>query len=330
MSRISYRRTTPEGWQETIRRMVTLNKAPIDPADARVIVKYLSDNLGLAPEEAKPGAFESERRLIDHTYAANTDTAGVCSSCHSMGRVILQRRSRGGLGPARRHASRLVSARGQPGVPPLRPAEHDAWSRRPAAGQSPSDGQGARAPEVGVSAEDAGMVGVVGDDARAPHRGRVGAERATKPGEGPIAGRVTIAPGAAPDEFTTDDDVHVYARSGRAVTRTGRMLIYTGYQWRGRTTVGGDDSTSLREVMFVDRDWQSIAGRWFTGDYDELGMDVTLTRIGREPIVSGLDRRSLGAGRPARHSDLRLQTFPRRSMPRDVDFGPWRDGHARR
>ena len=25
MSRISYRRTTPEGWQETIRRMVTLN-----------------------------------------------------------------------------------------------------------------------------------------------------------------------------------------------------------------------------------------------------------------------------------------------------------------
>src|SRR5688572_13107131 len=33
MSRISYRRTTPEGWQETIRRMVTLNKADIEPAD---------------------------------------------------------------------------------------------------------------------------------------------------------------------------------------------------------------------------------------------------------------------------------------------------------
>ena len=93
MSRISYRRTTPEGWQETIRRMATLNKAPIDPADARLIVKYLSDNLGLAPEEAKPGTFETERRLIDYTYAANKDTADVCSSCHSMGRVILQRRS---------------------------------------------------------------------------------------------------------------------------------------------------------------------------------------------------------------------------------------------
>ena len=65
MSRVSYRRTTPEGWQETIRRMATLNKAQIDPADARIIVKYLSDNLGLAPEEARPGAFESERRLIE-------------------------------------------------------------------------------------------------------------------------------------------------------------------------------------------------------------------------------------------------------------------------
>ena len=29
MSRISYRRTTPEGWQETIRRMATLNKSEI-------------------------------------------------------------------------------------------------------------------------------------------------------------------------------------------------------------------------------------------------------------------------------------------------------------
>src|SRR6185295_7054554 len=41
MTRISYRRTTPEGWQETIRRMVTLNNAEIDPDQARQAVKYL-------------------------------------------------------------------------------------------------------------------------------------------------------------------------------------------------------------------------------------------------------------------------------------------------
>ena len=29
--------------------------------------------------------------------------------------------------------------------------------------------------------------------------------------------------------------------------------------------------------MFVDRDWRGIEGRWFTGGYDELGIDVKLT-----------------------------------------------------
>ena len=56
ISRISFRRNTPEGWQETIRRMVALNGLKIDPATARDVVRYLSNNLGLAPEEAQPAA----------------------------------------------------------------------------------------------------------------------------------------------------------------------------------------------------------------------------------------------------------------------------------
>ena len=42
MTRISYRRTTPEGWQETIKRMVSLNDVKLDPSDAREIVRYLA------------------------------------------------------------------------------------------------------------------------------------------------------------------------------------------------------------------------------------------------------------------------------------------------
>jgi len=53
LTRISYRRTTPEGWQQTVRRMVALNGVQLDPAEAREIVKYLSNHLGLAPEEAR-------------------------------------------------------------------------------------------------------------------------------------------------------------------------------------------------------------------------------------------------------------------------------------
>src|SRR5437763_10849924 len=61
MSRISYRRATPENWERTIKRMVTLNHATLEPADARAILKYLADHQGLSPEEAKPIQFEAER-----------------------------------------------------------------------------------------------------------------------------------------------------------------------------------------------------------------------------------------------------------------------------
>src|SRR5918997_912349 len=94
ISRISFRRNTPEGWQETIRRMVALNGLRIDPETAREVVKHLSNNLGLAPEEARPAAFEAERRIIDYKYSANADAEGVCNKCHSLGRVISQRRTR--------------------------------------------------------------------------------------------------------------------------------------------------------------------------------------------------------------------------------------------
>ena len=53
MSRISFQRKTPEGWQTTVRRMAALNGMEIEPQTARDVVKYLSNNLGLAPEELR-------------------------------------------------------------------------------------------------------------------------------------------------------------------------------------------------------------------------------------------------------------------------------------
>src|SRR5258708_6801922 len=94
MSRISYRRATPENWEKTIRRMVVLNHANLDPADARVILKYLSDHQGLAPDEARPIEFEPERRLVEFTYDKDKDTSDTCSSCHSIARVLSERRTK--------------------------------------------------------------------------------------------------------------------------------------------------------------------------------------------------------------------------------------------
>src|SRR5919201_4011338 len=94
LTRISYRRTTPEGWEETIKRMVSLNGVRLQPDEAREIVRYLADHHGLAPEEAKPAAFEVEKRQIDYKYTADKDTERTCTNCHSMGRVITQRRTK--------------------------------------------------------------------------------------------------------------------------------------------------------------------------------------------------------------------------------------------
>jgi quinohemoprotein amine dehydrogenase len=94
MSRISFRRATPENWERTIKRMVTLNHASLEPADARNILKYLADHQGLAPEEDRSIAFDAERRTIEYAYLADKDTSDTCSSCHSMARVLSERRTK--------------------------------------------------------------------------------------------------------------------------------------------------------------------------------------------------------------------------------------------
>src|SRR5271154_5127178 len=49
MRRISYMRTSPEVWEQAIKRMVRLNGVSLKPEEARNILKYLSANNGLAP-----------------------------------------------------------------------------------------------------------------------------------------------------------------------------------------------------------------------------------------------------------------------------------------
>ena len=41
----------------------------MEPADAREALKYLANNLGLAPEEARTAAFEAEKRMIEYKYS---------------------------------------------------------------------------------------------------------------------------------------------------------------------------------------------------------------------------------------------------------------------
>src|SRR5262245_18154672 len=92
MTRISYIRTTPEGWQTIIKRMVRNHGLQLDPTQARAIVKYLSNNHGLTPSEARVGFYEVERRVVVERVPNEIDQ--TCRRCHSVGRIRSQRRTR--------------------------------------------------------------------------------------------------------------------------------------------------------------------------------------------------------------------------------------------
>jgi len=93
LSRISFRRTTPEGWERTITRMLALNNLKIDAQTARAVVKSLSNSHGLAPEEARRSLYEVERRLGDEEFKAEA-LNGTCDSCHALGRILGQQRTK--------------------------------------------------------------------------------------------------------------------------------------------------------------------------------------------------------------------------------------------
>lgn len=315
MQRLSFERKTPEGWEMSVRRMAQLNKVEMTPADARAIVRYLSNAQGLAPAEVKPGRFEAERRVIEHRYTADRVTETACRACHSLGRVITQRRTREewallvathrGLYP---NSDFQVFRRGGP------PASGDTTSATHPMETAIAHLARAfplRTPEW--TAWSASM--------RNPPIDGTWLISGSEPGRGAFFGKATIAKSpTAADEFTTKA-TYRYARDGKVVTRTGTSIVYTGFQWRGRSKEAPAD-TGLREVMFVEPGWQEMSGRWFRGAYDEFGLDVTLTRASAAPAIAGVSRRALQAN--AKDQELLLfgANFPRVVTADQVDLGP--------
>jgi quinohemoprotein amine dehydrogenase len=320
LSRLSYMRKTPEGWETSIRRMVTLNGVQLEPETAREIVRDLSNTLGLAPEELGPGRFEVERRSLDYTYSADKDTENTCKPCHSMGRVITQRRTKDEWG--------LLVATHR-GYYPL--SEFQAFRRTGPLPREP--GPDGRPPDPRHPMDKAidHLAGAFPFETpewtawsatmRPPRLEGTWVLTGHEAGRGPVYGRVVITPGSRPDEFSTEA-VYSHATTRRVVTRAGRAVVYTGHQWRGRSFAGSADSTGMREVMQVERDWRAISGRWFTGGYDEFGVDVTLRRVGQEPSIAGVHPRALRRQIDEQDVTVYGANFPADLRASGVDFGP--------
>ncbi len=312
LSRISFLRKTPEGWSQSIRRMVSLNGVSVDPEEAREIVRYLANNHGIAPEELRPAFYEVERRpLTDRPEMAEV-VRETCTACHSLGRMATQRRTaeewrliadtHRGLYPLTdRQTFRRGSVPEEDGdyefpvdaaVARLAreyPLETTAWTNWSA---------NMRTPQI------AGTWALVGYEI----------------GRGPVFGTLEISStGSAGDQFRTQAS-YTYPKEGRAVTRSGQATVYTGYQWRGSTQGSGDQHGMLREVLFVERDWSRMYGRWFTGAYEELGVDVRMVRVGAQPVVLGAYPERVRAGTEAEVSIYGAR-LPETLTIGDIDLG---------
>lgn len=288
MSRISYVRKTPEGWQTSIRRMMALHGARLNQADAREIVRYLADEQGLAPDELRPGHFEVEGRSIGYAYdyPGDSDVEFTCIQCHSMGRVITQRRTEEEWG--------LLLATHRALYPLV---DFQAFRR---AGPPPEDGDPRHPMDRAINHLSEVFPLETPDWSawaaakRSPRLAGQWALSGWEPGKGPIYGSVSISPDPSDSDAFTTSASYVYAETGERVEHAGEALVYTGYQWRGRSSAGAE--AELRQVMLVERDQQEMSGRWFTGDYQEMGPDVTLRRVSGGPVLSGVHPKALRVG----------------------------------
>jgi len=105
---------------------------------------------------------------------------------------------------------------------------------------------------------------------------------------------------------------------GSTVKRTGKGLLYAGYSWRGRSQDPGEAGAQWREVLLLDDDWQMLKGRLFTGDYDEIGVDVTLTRNQQRPRVLGLGNAAVAVPCTGHRLEVYGEALP--ADPKASDF----------
>ena len=300
LQRISWARTTPEGWQATIQRMVRENNVALTPPEARAIVRYLSTRHGLAPEEAKPVMYYAERRVHDESATLDAAVVEACGKCHEAARALSWRRTADGWKQfAGAHASRYKFTPDRDVVAALTTAapfasrEWTSWSAR-------------------TSRPDLTGRWLI---------------TAHVPGHGNFSGEMTVDSAGGSDEFVTRVRVRS-VNDGSLIVRNGRSVVYGGTAWRGRSR--GDEaadvppdslSSEARESMWVSPDGSRVEGRWFWGQYDELGFDVTMQRAPSGPALLLVDPPALKTGSKGRRLRLIGEGFPAQAAPADLTIG---------
>jgi len=280
MSRISYVRKTPEGWEETIQRMMRLHGLVLAPADARQIEQYLADSHGLTASEMEKIAYS-----LDYTDVAeqipNDAVKNACTTCHSYAKLAGQRRTRQewlnlkdfllAMFPSLVYQHRFedwpaLCDKALPWLADTFPFETPEWKRE--------------------------------HDQAAPKEGRWLAT-GHQLGRGDYV--ATIDYHATADGGFETDALRHFA-DGSTSDFKGRGLWFAGSAWRGAGR--SDDVDRAREVFQLNAAGDVQHGRWFPYQHPELGAAEVRYRADSTARIMAVYPRALRRG-----SDVTLKIY---------------------
>lgn len=250
-SRISEQRKTPEGWFMSVVRMERSKRVVLTEAERRSIVKFLSDEYGLSPSETADYRADLEKQPNKLDPVSDADLAVMCARCHSSARIGLQRRNEAQW----RHLVHFHVAQ----FPTL---EYAAGSRDREWWQLANN---SIVPQL---TKEYGFESREWLDWKAePKHSLSGLWRVTsyEPGIGLYEGEASIKSDGN-DHYTAQYSLS--SMTGETLQATSQALVYTGFEWRGARSI---DGRSIREVFAVSEDGQSMQGRWFYQNSDEIG-----------------------------------------------------------
>ena len=299
MQRISWERATPEAWELALQRMVLLYDVDLTPAEKDHVIQYLSGTHGLAPEEAQGVIYDVERRIHEDTDTPESVTK-ACGRCHNLARVLSWRRSVDDWQAlSQSHLLRYNAAANDETMAflakttPLHTPQWAAWAMR----------------TTGKSAAGRWLV-------TASVHSRIR-----------YFGEMQMEPAGTEGGFDTRASLQSVV-DGSTVVRGGHGILSGGYAWRGfsrsdsAAKAAPDDlSNDAQEVMTIAADEASASGRWFWGQYQELGFDVKIQRASSDATLLGIDPPTLKAGSQSNRVRLFGDHFPAQVSQADLDLG---------
>ena len=273
VSRISYLRKSPEGWEETLWRHKRTHGVSITRDEKEALILYLSDRQGLAPAEVAPYAYTLEKRDTREKVEGQV-IIDMCVRCHSYAKTAIQRRTpeewsklanmHAGILPMWLYQLQDVADWDETLAAAVKelakrfPLETPEWKQWVSARPKVTEGKWVVAGyQAGKGAYDGEITLTKTGDAFYSYTGTVGFESGEKQ---PIEGKATL---------------------------------YGGYAWRATGTLAGKP---IREVFHISMDGSTFTGVRFDDPNFELRGVETRASAGSSPRILSVMPKALKAG----------------------------------